>query len=63
MEPDELISKYERIHSYFMDDPRFWYEKGRMEADKIICVLASDLRKSLREQVSPGRGRAVNETR
>ena len=44
----ELLAKYERIHAYFMADPRFWYEKGRQEADKIVCLLASDLRAELR---------------
>jgi len=49
----ELLAKYERMHAYFMADPRFWYEKGRQEADKIVCVLASNLRQKLREEI-PG---------
>jgi len=50
MNDKDLLAKYERMHAYFMADPRFWYEKGRQEADKIICVLASDLRKKIRDE-------------
>lgn len=44
----ELLQRYERIHAYFMADKRFWYEPGRIAADAIFCILASDLRLSLR---------------
>jgi hypothetical protein len=33
-----------RIHYRLMDSPRFWYERWMLEASKILCVAASDLR-------------------
>jgi hypothetical protein len=37
-----------RIHyGFFMKNPRYWYDKGLMEADKLICKAASDLRATL----------------
>jgi hypothetical protein len=42
----EAISQLLRIHGYFMLNPRFWYEKNLMEADKLICVAMSDLRRT-----------------
>lgn len=61
MDDRELLAKYERVHAYFMSDPRFWYEKGRQEADKIFCVLASDLRLEIMRRVSPACGRAEDQ--
>ncbi len=34
-------------HYHLMDNKRFWYEKGLMEASMILCVIASDLKASL----------------
>lgn len=32
-----------RAHYHLMDNPRFWYEKGLMEASRLFCTRASDL--------------------
>lgn len=41
---DEVISKVLRIHYYLMESPRFWYDPALIEASKVLCVIASDLR-------------------
>ena len=41
------IDKPMRIHYLLVDNPRFWYDKGILEASKIVCSKASDLRKGL----------------
>lgn len=35
-------------HYYLMGNPRFWYDDALIEASKIICVTASDMRVELR---------------
>jgi hypothetical protein len=43
----EAIAQMMRIHyGVFMENPRFWYDKDLQEADKLICVSASDLRRA-----------------
>jgi hypothetical protein len=45
----EAIEQLMRIHyNVFMANPRFWYDKELQAADMLICVVASDLRRSLR---------------
>ena len=33
-----------RAHYHLMDDSRFWYQPGLIDASRILCVNASDLR-------------------
>lgn len=48
MSREEAIALLMRIHygPVFMGNKRFWNDRDLQEADKIICVAASDLRKS-----------------
>ena len=50
--PQEAIQILMSAHYYLMDSPRFWYDKGLLEASKIICVQASDLRVEVRRHAS-----------
>jgi hypothetical protein len=46
MSREDAIALLMRIHyGVFMANPRFWYEKDLREADTLICVAASDLRR------------------
>lgn len=38
-----------RAHYHLMDNPRFWYDRGLLEASKVICVTASNMRKEARK--------------
>ena len=50
---NEVMSKAEaramllRIHYRLMDSPRFWYERWMLDASRILCVAASDLRQEM----------------
>lgn len=36
-----------RVHTRFMKNPRFWYDKNLIEADGIVVVLLSGMRTEL----------------
>ena len=44
MSKEQIIKLLLRAHYHLMDNPRFWYDKGLIEASKILCVRASDMR-------------------
>ena len=31
-----------RAHYHLMDHPRFWYDRGLIEASALLCIRASD---------------------
>ena len=33
-----------RLHYRLMENPRFWYRRELIDASRILCVAASDLR-------------------
>jgi hypothetical protein len=33
-----------RLHYRLMENPRFWYQRELIDASRIFCVAASDLR-------------------
>ena len=37
-------------HYHLMDNPRFWYDKGLIQASALLCRAASDLRQELRKE-------------
>lgn len=40
-----------RIHyNFFMANPRFWYDRDLQDADKLIVVAASNLRKEIADR-------------
>jgi hypothetical protein len=39
-----------RAHYRLMDNPRFWYERPLIDASRILCVAASDLRIEMEER-------------
>jgi hypothetical protein len=41
--PRRAIRRLRRAHYRLMDRPQFWYDRGDMQASKILCVIASDL--------------------
>jgi hypothetical protein len=48
MSKREAIEQLMRIHyNVFMANPRFWYDKDLLEADTMVCVAASNLRREL----------------
>lgn len=44
MTPEEAISLSMRAHYRIMDNPRFWYDQALMDASKMMCAAASNLR-------------------
>lgn len=47
MAAEEAIAICLSAHYYLMRNKRFWYEKDLLEASKLLCVAASDLRAGL----------------
>lgn len=45
MENSDGLAILERIHFRMMKDKRMWHSKDWMEADSIVCILASNMRK------------------
>lgn len=44
------LAKLLSVHyGHFMANPRFWYEPALIEADSIVCVAASDLRREINQ--------------
>ena len=41
----DAIELLMHAHYYLMRDRRFWYDKSLIDASRILCVLASDLRR------------------
>lgn len=50
MSPSEARAILLRAHYHLMDNPRFWYEKGLIDASRILCVAASDLNIKILEE-------------
>lgn len=49
MTQEQAVELLMRVHySFFMTNPRFWYDKNLLESDKLIVVAASDIRKELK---------------
>lgn len=46
MNRNELLEKYRRIMDSIQSMGNIYYDKGRLEAYKLIALLASDLRRS-----------------
>jgi hypothetical protein len=40
----EAIDLCTRAHYRIMANPRFWYDKALIDASRMLCVAASDLR-------------------
>lgn len=51
---DETIKHYLAIHKLMISSPRFWYDRELRNADRIICVAASDLKKKKQQERSSG---------
>ncbi len=54
----DAFNLLKRCHeNFFMKHPRFWYEQNLIEADAIICVAMSDMRRECaklrRNEVKP----------
>ena len=46
----DAVALLMRIHyGFFMSNPRFWYEPTLVEADAIMCLLASELRTAAKQ--------------
>jgi hypothetical protein len=44
---NEAVARLMRIHyGIFMANQRFWYDKALIDADRLVCVTASNIRKS-----------------
>ena len=52
---EKAISLCMRVHYRIMDNPRFWYDPALIDASKMFCVAASNLRKvlSLADTLAP----------
>ena len=53
----EIRNKLLRSH-YYLNNPRFWYDKGLQEASKIFCTNASDINLEI-GKTNPFRNRPV----
>jgi len=43
---EEFYRHLMRIHyCFFMANPRFWYDRNLIDADALICIAASNLRR------------------